>query len=1023
MSVLFPTVARSLRFAPPAARLRVVLPLLLLLPACLHAQAAAGPAVPGLDGFEHTAWPVARGAPGDIWDIVQAEDGALWLATGAGLYRFDGRGFTRQDAPQGSRFLSGNMTTLRLEPDGALWIGYYNAGLSRLGAGRLDHFQPAQGMPTALLPRLARDANGRLWAASDGGLRWFDGQRWQAPAASMAFPGDHAQWVLRDRGGSLWVTSDKQLLRLPRGATRFEVTGVPVSRFSTLAESPQGELWLADRQLGLMPVARDGVLLDAAQRRAGLLPQVRASRVLFARDGSLWASGLQGSGVYRIRFTDGAPPSVSRFADTQGLSSPYPAPLLEDREGNVWVGTNLGLDRFRAHAVHRLAGLPADREPLQTLFGDQDGSVYAYAQDMRPLRLDRDNVVRLQDARPVEVPGPDADIWMSVLSDVALWHDGSLEARPLPQLPERRYLHAMAFDGRTRAWVCFGDDHVFHYDGQQWARETRLPAQACSSVVVAGGTALFGYADGSVRVLDAGRVVRYGLAQGLAVGPVTTLYRDGAQLIVAGETGVAVLGADGRFHVLQGQAPNLFDAVNGIVRDAAGYYWMYGMRGLLRVSADDLARSVADDTPLRTARLFDAVDGLPGISRQTSPVPTAVLGGDGLLWLSSNQGLAWLDTRLPHRNPVPPQVAIGEIMHGDTHVPLRDGLVLPKHTTQLQIDYAASSLARPDRVRYRYRLLGLEQEWHDAGELTRASYSNVGPGRYRFEVEASNEDGVWSKAPAARSFRIEPAFIQTAAFKVLCVALGLAALVVAVRVRGRQLAGRLRARLDERHQERERIARELHDTLLQGTQGLILRLHAASERLPPDDPLRGELETAMDLAEQAMAEGRERVRGLRGVMQQRQDLGSALLQVRDEVGGRLLPQVRLLVEGKPRMLLPQAAEELYMIGREALLNAFRHADAEAVEIEVGYGRRSLRLRIRDDGRGLDDAATQAPGHWGLRGMRERAARLGARLQWWSRAGAGTEVQVSLPAARAYRRPARRRGRPWWRALPLTEGET
>ncbi|PTN55642.1 sensor histidine kinase [Stenotrophomonas panacihumi] len=1016
-------------FRPPACTLRFaarvsclfVAGMLLCAPGA-RAQAATVPVTSGLAGFDHTAWPVERGAPGDIWDIVQAEDGALWLATGAGLYRFDGRGFTREDAPEGSHFLSGNMTTLRLEPDGALWIGYYNAGLSRLAGGRLDHFQPAQGMPNALVPRLARDAEGRLWAASDGGLRWFDGQRWQAPAASMGYPGDNAQWLLRDRRGTLWVGNDKELLRLRRGATRFEATGVPVSQFSTLVESPRGELWLADRQRGLMPVARDGVVLDEAQRRAGLLPQVRARRVLFARDGSLWASGMQGGGVYRIRF-DGDAPRIEQFAVAQGLSSPYPAPLLEDREGNLWVGTNLGLDRFRAHAVHRLAGLPAGMDPLQTLFHDPDGSVYSYSQDMRPLRLDRDNVTRVQDAWPAQAPEPRAGRWPSVLGQVALWHDGALEARPSPGLPERRYLHAMAFDGHDRGWVCFGDDYVFHYDGQQWAPETRLPAQACSSMVLAGDAALFGYADGSVRVLEGGRVTHYGTAQGLAVGPVTTLYRDGAGLVVAGETGVAVLGADGRFHTLQAQAPNLFDGVNGIVRDAAGQYWMYGMRGLLRVNGDDLARSLADGTPLRAPRLFDAIDGLPGISRQTSPVPTAVLGGDGLLWLSSNQGLAWLDTRLPHRNPVAPQVAIGEIAHGDTHGPLRDGLVLPKHTTQLQIDYAASSLARPDRVRYRYRLLGLEQDWHDAGELTRASYSNLGPGRYRFEVEAGNEDGVWSKAPAARSFRIVPAFTQTAAFKVLCVALGLAALVLAVRIRGRQLAERLRARLDERHQERERIARELHDTLLQGTQGLILRLHAASQRLPADDPLRGELETAMDLAEQAMAEGRERVRGLRGVVQQRQDLGTALLQVRDEAGGRLLPEVRLLVEGSPRPLLPHAAEELYMIGREALLNAFQHAGAEAVEIEVGYGRRGLQLRIRDDGRGLDDAATQAPGHWGLRGMRERAARLGARLQLWSREGAGTEVQVSLPAARAYRRPTRRRGRPWLRAVPLTEGET
>ncbi|MDG2524140.1 triple tyrosine motif-containing protein [Stenotrophomonas sp. HITSZ_GD] len=1015
-----PTLARSLRVAAHALCAAAALTL-----ASPNARADDGaPAVAaGIAGYDHAAWPVERGAPGDIWDIAQAADGALWLATGAGLYRFDGRVFTRQEAPAGTHFLSGNMTTLRLEPDGTLWIGYYNAGLSRLAGDRLDHYQPAQGMPTALLPRLARDAAGRLWAASDGGLRWFDGHAWRAPAPAMGDPGAHAQWLLRDRHGTLWVSNDEELLRLRRGTQRFEATGVAVSRFSSLAESPSGELWLADRQRGLMPVARGGAILPEAERLAGRLPQVRANRVLFARDGSLWASGLQGGGVYRVRFADDAPPRVEQFAVAQGLSSPYPAPLLEDREGNIWVGTNLGLDRFRAHSVHRLGEPHTGGDPLQTLYQAPDGAVYAYTEDMQPLRLDRDTLARLAGAQPPQPPAPGARIWMSGLSHVALWHAGRLDARPLPDLPDRRYLHAMASDGDRQAWACFGDDYVYRHDGQRWARETRLPHLACTTVVLQGDAALFGYQDGSVRVLEGGRVTTYGPAQGLAVGPVTMLYRDAQRLIVAGETGVAARGADGRFHALQARGGNLLDGVNGIVRDASDQYWLYGARGLLRIDAADLAQAVTHDAPLRAPRLFDAIDGLPGISRQASPVPTAVLGAEGLLWLASNQGLAWLDTRQPHRNPIAPQVHIGEIAYGGSASrPLHEGLVLPQHTTQLQIDYAAASLARPDRVRYRYRLAGLERDWHDAGELTRASYSNLGPGQYRFEAEAGNEDGVWSAAPATRSFRIAPAFTQTVAFKVLCVALGLGVLALAVRARARQLGARLRARLDERHQERERIARELHDTLLQGTQGLILRLHAASQRLPAGDPLRAELEAAMDLAEQAMAEGRERVRGLRGPVQQGQDLGAALLQVRDDAGGAVLPQVRLLVEGEPRPLLPHAAEELYMIGREALLNAFQHAHAQAVEIEVGYARRALRLRIRDDGRGLSDAATQQAGHWGLHGMRERAARLGARLQVWSRVGAGTEIQISLPAVRAYRRPARRRGHAWLRAFAFTRGE-
>ncbi|RXY82747.1 histidine kinase, partial [Salmonella sp. 3DZ2-4SM] len=196
------------------------------------------------------------------------------------------------------------------------------------------------------------------------------------------------------------------------------------------------------------------------------------------------------------------------------------------------------------------------------------------------------------------------------------------------------------------------------------------------------------------------------------------------------------------------------------------------------------------------------------------------------LWLATNQGLAWLDTTRSHVNTMAPSVRIGDVLYGSEHQPLRDGLRLPAGTSQLQIDYVALSLARPERNRYRYRLSGVDDGWQDAGSSTRAYYTNLAPGNYRFEVEAANEDGIWSTAPASRTFRIAPTFMQTLWFKLLCAAAVLALLVLAVRIRSGQLAALFRARLQERHGERERIARDLHDTLLQGSQGLILRLHA-----------------------------------------------------------------------------------------------------------------------------------------------------------------------------------------------------
>ncbi len=229
----------------------------------------------------------------------------------------------------------------------------------------------------------------------------------------------------------------------------------------------------------------------------------------------------------------------------------------------------------------------------------------------------------------------------------------------------------------------------------------------------------------------------------------------------------------------------------------------------------------------------------------------------------------------------------------------------------------------------------------------------------------------------------------------------------AARVRGRHITALVKARYEERLEERERIARDLHDTLLQSTQGLILRLHASSRKLAVDDPVRQELESAMRMAERVGADGRERVRGLRGDVDHARDLGAALMAVLEDAHGLDTPAVRLVVEGTPRPMQRSAAEEAYMIGREAMLNAFRHANAGTVQVSLGYGRQAFRLRVHDDGVGFNQDAGAEDGHWGLAGMHERAARAGGSLAIRSgRPGRGTEIDLQIPATFAWKSPYR-----------------
>lgn len=987
----------------------------LLLSIALPASAVQRPAVSGgMPGYQHTAWRVGQGAPGDIWDIVQDHEGMLWLATGSGLYRFDGRRFERQAAPAGGAFPSTNMVTLALGRDDSLWIGYFQAGISQFARERLRNFGRDQGVPVGVVPHFAQDHSGRLWAAINGGLRWFDGQRWREPPPGYGLPERRVQWVMEDSHGTLWVLADLQIWRLPRAATTFEATGIAVSQMASLAESPQGEVWLADRARGTSPLANAQGLLPAAEREARRLPGLVASRLQFTADGTLWATMSPHGGVARVSFSGQQALRMERFDTQHGLTATSAVPLIADREGNLWVGTNLGLNRFRAHSVQTLATGPSD--PYRSLVAGSDGRVYGYGEDLKLYDLRRPllagSAAQLQ-AAARQAPTP---VWQFDWINLARTVGGHTQRIALPPPYTGQPLHALLFPSDEDAWVCAGERAVLHYAHGGWQRETRLPEQACSSLARGSdGNLLLGYADGHLRHMTETSIETFGRAEGLSVGPVTALLQYQQLLLVAGEAGLAVRVGNGRFVAVRSDMAGVLEGITGMVVDGHGLLWLNGSRGLLRLDSTALREALARGQPV-TPRLFDAVDGMPGIALQSGPIATAVLAGDGLLWLATNQGLAWLDTTQAHVNTMAPSVRIGDVLYGNLQQPLIDGLQLPAGTTQLQIDYVALSLARPERNRYRYRLSGVDDGWQDAGSSTRAYYTNLAPGSYRFEVEAANEDGVWSAAPVSRSFRIAPTFVQTVWFKLLCALLVLVALMMAVRIRSGQLAALFRARLQERNGERERIARDLHDTLLQGSQGLILRLHAISQSPQTPAPVRSQLESAMQLAEQNLAEGRERVNALRDGPFSGRDLASALADVHAEYAGQRTNPLRLTVEGAPPPLQADAAEEVFLIGREAIRNALRHADASAIEVELSYTARCFLLHVRDDGVGIADE-NAGRGHWGLQGMRERAQRLDAELQLWTRPGLGTEVALSVPARRLYhRRPSRWRW-PWSRTPP------
>jgi signal transduction histidine kinase len=336
--------------------------------------------------------------------------------------------------------------------------------------------------------------------------------------------------------------------------------------------------------------------------------------------------------------------------------------------------------------------------------------------------------------------------------------------------------------------------------------------------------------------------------------------------------------------------------------------------------------------------------------------------------------------------------------------PIRIG---PGHH-RIVFGYAGLILSVPERVRYRYWLEGYDREWSEPVAEREAGYTNLGPRSYRFHVMASNPDGVWTKKEAAVSFEVDPAYWQTWWFQAGLVFLCVLAGVAVYRLRLRQLAARLNIRFEERLAERSRIAQELHDTLLQGFISASMQVHVAADRLPADSPIKTSLTRSLELMRQVIDEGRNAVRGLRSQPSGSLDLEDAFSQILDELtrgeqAGEAMA-FRIISEGSRRSLHPVLRDEVYRIGREALVNAFRHAKAKSIEIELDYSPNSLRVLIRDDGCGIDGETLRGgrEGHWGLSGMRERADRIGARLRLWSGAGAGTEVELWVPGHIAFK---------------------
>ena len=994
-----------------AARALVALGTVYVLLWCPHALALD----PSLDvsQYAHTAWTYRDGfLQGAVDAITQAPDGYLWLATQSGVVRFDGVRAVPLAPPAGQQLPSTSVGALLTARDGTLWIGT----LDGLVSWKNDQLTDYPALERRIVLTLLQDREGTVWA---GGFVGSTGMLCAFRGGSTTCYGDDGSLgavvasLYEDSDGGLWVGAATGLWRWrPGPPTRYLAT--PINRGGKMTQGDHGS--------GVI-VAADSVRQIIGRTVTdyplhGVPLPLTAGTVLRDRNGGLWI-GTTAHGL--VHSYEG---KTSMFTHNDGLSSDLVYALFEDREGTIWVATSEGLDRFRELPVTSLSVKQGVSSAITTsLLAARDGSIWIGTAD----GLNRWDQGRTTIYRRRSNPGlPDDDvqslfedergrIWVSSQTGLAVFEKGKFTT--VPSVPAGTK-NAIAGDNHGGLWLSlFGTANDY---GLVHLVDGKITEQASWQRLGGGpGTGLVPDPDGGVWTgLLSGGIANFraGEIRNLPLSDDRAAARKVLDISRGRDGSIWVATENGLSRIKNGHVATLTTAnglpcktVHWIIEDDLSFYWLYTQCGLLRVARTELEAWAAD--PKRTIQVttFDPVDGIRLVPILKGLRPAVTKSSDGKIWFVNGDTVSFIDSSHIGINTLPPPVHIEKIVADDKTYEVANGMRLPAQVRNLTIDYTALSLVVPEKVHFRYKLEGQEKDWREVVNDREVQYTNLPPKHYKFRVLACNNSGVWNEEGATLDFVIPPAWYQTNWFRAACVAGFLAMIWGIHELRVRQLAAQFNMRLEERVAERTRVARDLHDTLLQSFQALLPSLQAGINMLAarPADA-RKVLEDTADHASQAIAEGRDAVQGLRMSTVEKNDLAVAIRTVGEELASAAStqpsPNFNVVVEGASRNLHPILRDEVYRLATEALRNAFRHAAAQNIEVEIRYDEKYFRLRVRDDGKGIPSdvlGGDGREGHYGLPGMRERAKLVGGKLAIWTELDGGTEIELNIPGARAY----------------------
>lgn len=954
--------------------------------------------------YVHDRWGVDRGFPGGaVFAICQSQDGYLWIGTERGLVRFDGFDFTLIQRPIAGSPPIGAVRGLVADVEGNLWIRLDGPHLLRYRDGKFEDAIAHFGLQEVAFTSMSLDNEGEvlLWGPQGRLLRFRNGE-FRHSEISEDFHGIVIS-TAETRDHTIWMGTREVGLFQVNKTHSVNVSGkLALTSVNTLLPANRDGLWIGtDAGLEFW----DGHRL-AEPASLSSIKHLQILALTKDHEGNVWVG--TGHGLLRITSELAVSTELINSQSNNGATAVY-----EDRDGDIWFGGSRGIERLRDGMFTGYSsgqGLPSENNgPVyvdsegRTWFAPSSGGLYW----LKDRHVGHVTIAGLDHDVIYSISGGGGEVWvgrqhggLTVLTSKA----DSFVARTYTKrdglaqnsvYSVHRNRDGTVWAGTVSAGISRLSNGVF----TNYSMTNGLVSSAVYSIVEGYvGTMWFATPSGLEAFAD-GHWKNYAASDGLPSSNMRSVFEDSKHVLWIATSGGLALFASGRVDVPPYLPDSLREEIFGIAEDKQGSLWIVTSDHVLQVNRDRLRAGSLRDSDLQSYGTEDGLPGVEGVRRDRS----VMADPNGRIWISLARGLAMADPSRTARSAVPVEVRIQSISTGGGPVGLTDHLKLAAGTHSITFNYADSNLAVPERIRFRYRLDGSDQDWSDDVALRQVVYTNLGPGSYRFRIVASNGMGLWNGPETAVGFVVEPAFWQTWWFRIVCMAVLLVIVWLIYRLRMAQLTQQLNVRFQDRLAERTLIAQELHDTLLQGVLSASMQLDVVEDQTPCDSPTKPMLRRVLQLMGQVTEEGRSALRGLRLPTNNSLNLETALSRIREEFAVDEKTAYRVVAQGAVRPLRPMIRDEVYRIAREAVVNAFLHAKADNIEVEVEYANRFLRVLVRDDGCGMEPQVLDIgrEGHWGLPGMRERSENIGASLKLRSRIGAGTEVEITIPSSLAF----------------------